>query len=199
VPILAAVTLLSSDHGKRSAAIFAATLAAVMLMVGVLTLFLLGAAQSSGQKSGSLASAILQTAFGLAFLGMSAMQWRAKPGPDPERPAWMRAMDKAGFGVAVVLGVSLTNYALLEKGSGTILKSGLPASDQVAGLVFFIAVAISTVVAPLVVLLLRPVWADRQLGRLKTWLTRHNRVIVMIVFGLMGLLFTAEGLLSLLG
>jgi len=196
VPILVAVTLLMSDHGRRSAAIFGATLAVVMLVVGVLTLFLLGKAGSSSQQSGSTGSAVLQTVFGLAFLGMAFVQWRAKPSDKP--PAWMRAMDKAGFSVAVVLGVSLTNYALLTQGSTEILKSGLPASQEVAGLVFFVVVAISTVVVPLIVYLVRPEWAGRQLGRLKAWLTRHNRVIIIIVFGLMGLLFTVEGLVHLL-
>jgi Sap, sulfolipid-1-addressing protein len=199
VPIIVAVTLLATDHGRRSAAIFGATLALVMAVVGVLTIFLLGQAGSSSQQSGSTASAALQTLFGVAFLAMFALQWRAKPSREARQPGWMKAMDKAGFTVAVVLGVTLTNYALLGSGSTKILESGLPAAEEVAGLVFFIVLAISTVVVPLVIYLVRPVWAGKQLSRLKDWLTLHNRALLMGVFGLMGLLFTAEGLINLLG
>ena len=56
----------------------------------------------------------------------------------------------------------------------------------------------STVIAPLVLYLVRPVWAREQLGRLQVWLTRHNGIILMIVFGLMGALFTAQGVVNLL-
>ena len=107
-------------------------------------------------------------------------------------------MGKAGFGVAVVLGVSLTNYALLTVAATTILKSDSSTTTQVAGLAFFILIAISTVVCPLVVYLVRPQWATRQLGRLKDWLTLHNRVVITLVLALMGVLFTALGLTHLL-
>jgi hypothetical protein len=33
---------------------------------------------------------------------------------------------------------------------------------------------------------------------MKVWLTKHSRVILMVVFGLMGLLFAAQGLALLL-
>lgn len=198
VPILVAVTLLTADHGKRDTAVFAVTLTVVMLIVGVLTIFFLGQAGSSSQRSGSTASAALQTLFGLAFLTMALIQWRAKPSEESKQPRWMTLMDKGGFGVAVVLGVSLTNYALLTTGSTTILKSGLPTNQQVAGLVFFIVVAVSTVVAPLIVLLVRHAWAERQLGRLRHWLTVHDRVLIIVVFGAMGALFTFQGVSGLL-
>ena len=198
VPIIVAVTLLMADHGRRSVAIFAATLALVMALVGGLTVFFLGAAHSSSQTSASNASAALQTLFGVVFLILAVLQWRAKPGGQGKPPGWMRMMDKAGFGVAVVLGVSLTNYALLTVAATTILKSGASTKTEAAGLVFFIVVAISSVVCPLVVYLVRPRWATRQLGRLKDWLTVHNRVVITLVFALMGVLFTALGLTHLL-
>lgn len=198
VPIIVAVTLLMADHGRRSAAIFAATLALVMALVGGLTVFFLGAAESSSQTSASNASAVLQTAFGVVFLTLAVLQWRAKPSGEGKPPGWMKLMDKAGFGVAVVLGVSLTNYALLTVAATNILKSESSTTTQVAGLAFFIVVAVSTVVCPLVVYLVRPEWATRQLCRLKDWLTAHDRVVITLVFALMGVLFAALGLTHLL-
>jgi hypothetical protein len=196
VPIIAVVTLLSSDHGKRNASAFIASVFAVMLTVGVLTIFVLGA--KSSQSSATTGQAAAQTLFGLIFLALFALQWRAKPSATDEAPGWMRMIDKAGMVAAVVMALALTNYALLAAGAGKIRAAGVGTTQQAEALAFFVLLAVSTVVAPLVLYLVRPVWASEQLGRLKVWLTKHNRVILMIVFGLMGALFTAQGMVNLL-
>ena len=50
MPIIAAVTLLMTDHGRRNTATFLAALIVIMLADGLLTLFLLGS-QSSGSQN----------------------------------------------------------------------------------------------------------------------------------------------------
>jgi len=195
VPIIASVTLLSTSHGKRNAAYFIATVIFVMLAVGSLTIFVLGNANSSSAGTGGAA---VQAAFGLIFLAVAVQQWRTKP-VEGKDPGWMKALDKAGLVAGVALGVSLTNYALLTTGVGKIVESGLSASVQSAALVFFTVIATSTIVLPLIIYLVRPVWAKDKLGRLRDWLMLHNRVILIVVFGLMGLLFTVQGVSALLG
>jgi hypothetical protein len=195
VPVIAAVTLLASEHGKRNAAVFLGTLVAVMLAVGVLTIFLIGRSSSSQQSAGN-GMAALQLLFGIVFLVTFVVQWRNKQ-PDGD-PGWLKMMDKAGFIVGVVLGLALTNYALLTAGTTAIRKSGLSATNEALALIFFIVLSVSTVIAPLVIYLVSPAWAEDRLGHLKAWLTKHSRAILMVVFGLMGLLFTALGLSHLL-
>ncbi len=196
IPIIAVVTLLSTDHGRRNGFAFLLSLLVVMLSVGVLTIFVLGS--KSSQSSATTGQAAAQTLFGVIFLALFALQWRAKPSAGDEPPGWMRMIDKAGIVAAVVMALALTNYALLSAGDGTIRTSGVGTSEQAAALAFFVLLGVSTVIVPLVVYLVRPVWARRELGRLKVWLTRHNRIILMIVFGLMGVLFTAQGVANLL-
>ncbi len=196
VPIVAVVTLLSGDHGRRNAFTFLAAMVVVMLTLGVLTIFVLGS--ESARSSATTAQAAAQTLFGLVFLALFVAQWRARPRRTEEPPGWMRLIDKAGLGAAVVLAFALTNYALLSAGAGEIRTSGASAPEQATALAFFIAVAVSTVATPLVLYLVRPVWAREQLGRLQDWLTRYDRVILMIVFGVMGVLFTAQGAAGLL-
>ena len=195
VPIIAAVTLLASDHCKRNAAVFLGSLVTVMLAVGVLTIFLIGKSSSS-QQSASNGMAALQLLFGIVFLVTFVVQWRNKQ-PDGD-PGWLKMMDKAGFIVGVVLGLALTNYALLTAGTTAIRKSGLSVTNEAVALVFFVVLSASTVIAPLVIYLVSPAWAEDKLGRLKVWLTRHSRVILMVVFGLMGLIFTMLGLYHLM-
>jgi threonine/homoserine/homoserine lactone efflux protein len=196
VPIIAVVTLLSTDHGRRNAFAFVVSLLVVMLTVAGLTIFVLGS--TSSQSSASTGQAAAQTLFGVVFLVLFAAQWRAKPSATDETPGWMRLIDTAGLVAAVVLALALTNSALLAAGAGSIRTAGVGTSQEAQALAFFVVLAVSTVIAPLVAYLLRPVWAREQLGRLKVWLTRHNRVILMIVFGLMGALFTAQGVVNLL-
>ena len=195
VPIIAVVTLLSADHGKRNAFAFLVSLLVVMCTVAVLTIFVLGSKSSQSSATGQAAA---QTLFGVIFLGLFARQWRAKPADADEPPGWMRLIDKAGLAAAIVMAIALTNYALLSAGADIIRKSAVGTSEEATALAFFVLLAVSTVVAPLVLYLLRPVWARKQLGRLQGWLTRHNRVILMIVFGFMGALFTAQGVVNLL-
>ena len=196
VPIIAVVTLLSTDHGRRNAFAFLVSLVVVMVTVAGLTIFVLGS--TSSQISATTGQAVAQTLFGVVFLVLFAAQWRAQPAATDEPPGWMRLIDKAGLVAAVVMALALTNYALLTAGADIIRKAGVGTSQEAQALAFFVVLAVSTVIAPLVAYLLRPVWARAQLGRLKVWLTRHNRVILMIVFGLMGALFTAQGVVNLL-
>jgi hypothetical protein len=196
VPIIAAVTLLMTDNGRRNTAAFLSALILVMVADGLVTLYLVGQ-KSSGTSSA--AHAWVQIVFGIVFLALFVLQWRAKPPADGEEPGWMKMMNKAGFGAAVVLGLALTNYALLSAGVSTIRNSGVSSSQQLAALAFFVVVAVSTVAATLILFIAFPRWAETALVRLKVWLTKHSRVILLAVFGLMGLLFVVEGVLALLG
>jgi len=65
MPIIAVVALLSTDHSKRNASAFLASLVAVMLTVGVLTIFVL--ASKSSQSSATTTQAAVQTPAGLFF------------------------------------------------------------------------------------------------------------------------------------
>ena len=191
---MACVTLLSTAHGKRNALYFIATMWLIMLGVGSVLIFIAGSSASSSTSTGG---AGVQAAFGLIFLAIAVQQWRTRP-EEGKDPRWMKALDKAGLVAGVTLGVSLTNYALLTTAVGAIVKSGLSASVQFSALVFFTIIATCTIILPLIIYLVRPVWARDKLGRLRDWLMLHNRVILIVVFGLMGLLFTVQGVIGLL-
>jgi hypothetical protein len=195
VPIIACVTLLSTPHGKRNALYFIATVVILMLAIGSAVIFIVGQSSSSSTSTGGAA---VTTAFGIIFLAVAVQQWRTKP-VEGKDPGWMKALDKAGLVAGVVLGISLTNYALLTSGMQKIVKSGLSSSVQTTALVVFTLIATSTIILPLIIYLVRPVWAKRVLGGFRDWLMKHNRVILIVVFGLMGTLFTVQGVIGLLG
>jgi len=194
VPVMASVTLLTTAHGKRNALYFITSMWVIMLAVGTATIIIAG---NSGSSSTSTGGAAIEVAFGVIFLAVAVQQWWTKP-VEGKDPGWMKALDKTGLVAGVTLAVSLTNYALLTTGVDDIARSGLSTSAQIGALVFFVAIATSTVVLPLIMYLVRPVWARTQLGRLRDWLMKHSRVILITVFALMGVLFVTEGINGLL-
>jgi len=110
----------------------------------------------------------------------------------------MKTMNKAGFGAAVVPGLAPTNKALPSAGTSTIRRATLSTTAELEALALLIRVSVSTGAATLILFLARPRWAEVRLARLKIWLTRHSRAILLAVFGLMRALFSAQGLAALL-
>jgi hypothetical protein len=198
VPIVAVITLLVADHGRRNAAAFLASLVAVMAADGLVTIYFLGDASSSSQNTSTAVHGAVQLALGLAFLALFVVQWRSRPRFAGETPAWMKMLDKAGFGAALGMGVALTNYALLSSGMATIVAAGLPTADEVAALAFFVALSVSTVVVPLVLCVVFPRWASGWLARFKVWLIPRSRTILLVVFGAIGALSVVQGAITLL-
>ncbi len=76
VPIIGVIAMLSTDKPLRSGGLYVATMIFVVAGIGVLSLLVLnqalGAAGSSGSSGG------LQVLFGMLFLSLAFMQWRAQ-------------------------------------------------------------------------------------------------------------------------
>jgi hypothetical protein len=195
VPVMAVVALLGSKHPKRNAFTYLAVMALIMVVVAVIDVYLV----KNVSRSQSDGSGGFQLLVGLIFLGVFVMTWRQHPSPDgsPVEPKWMRTVDRISFFGAATLGVALVNYGLLSAAMSGIIKSGASRSEATTALVVYIVIALSTVIAPIVLYLVAPVRSRSVLDRLRAWLLRHSRVILMCVFGIMGGLFTAQGMVAL--
>jgi hypothetical protein len=78
-----------------------------------------------------------------------------------------------------------------------ILGAGVPRSEAFAALTLFIAVACSIPVALVVVSIVARDRAAALMQRVKTWLTLHERPILICLFAVIGTLYTVKGLLAL--
>ena len=199
VPVGAAIVLLASKHGKRNTLIFTLSMAAVLAGVGTWMLEFAGAAGSSNSSSASASASIFTLLIGLAFLAVFVQQWRRTPGTPGEQPGWMRSVEKLGILAPLVMAVALTNYALLSAAVTGILKADVSTAQGYSALGLFVLVAIMSALIPLLLTLVSPRWAGKQLGRLSAWLAFHDRALLMWVFGLMGAVFAVQGLVGLLG
>ncbi len=198
VPIIGVIAMLSTDKPLRNGAMYVTTMVIVVAGIGVLSLVVLnktlGAAGSSGSSGG------LQVLFGLAFLSIAFVQWRAKPvrGSTSSEPGWMKMMDKGGPFVAVVLGLALVNYALVAGAMSDILKARLSVASGLAAIAVFTVLSLSTEWGPYVAFVVDRPRSEQFMGRVRTTLIAHNRVILVWVFTAMGVLYVAKGLIPLL-
>jgi len=198
VPIIGVIAMLSTDRPLRNGGLYVATMVVVVAGIGVLSLLVLnkelGVAGSSGSSGG------LQVLFGLLFLGLGLMQWRAKPTPGApvKEPSWMKMMDKGGPFVAVTLGIALVNYALVGGATSDILKANVSVADGLAAIAIFTALALSTEWGPYVAFVFDRPRSEQFMVRVRRSLIAHNRVILLWVFAAMGVLYVVKGLVALL-
>jgi hypothetical protein len=59
-------------------------------------------------------------------------------------------------------------------------------------------ISLCTIVAPIVYFLIAPQRSEHVLARMRAWLVKHNRAILLWVFGIMGGLFLTEGVVAIL-
>jgi putative Mn2+ efflux pump MntP len=198
VPIGAAIVLLAARHGKRNAFIFTLSMAAVLYGIGSWMLEVPSADGNSTSSTASNGSAIFTLLIGVAFLAVFLQQWRRDPGTPGEQPGWMKSVEKLGIVAPLVMAVALTNYALLSAAVTDILKADVSTTQAFAALGLFVVLAIMSALMPLLLTIISPRWASKQLGRLSAWLAFHDRALLMWVFGIMGGVFAVQGIVQLL-
>jgi hypothetical protein len=196
VPIIALIALLGTEHPKRNGAVYVLTMLGVFTLVAVIDLVLF-APSSSGESASSTSAGSLTLLFGLVFLFVAFRQWREQPPPPREQPDWMKRFDKIGVLGSMVTGVALVNYALVSSATTAVIKTGASSSEAATAMVVYVILATITLTLPYLLYLLMPKLSMRVLVPFKGWLTLHSRIILIVVFGAMGLLFTVEGIVGL--
>jgi len=196
VPIIALIALLGTKHPKRNGAVYVLTMLGVFTLVAVIDLALL-APSSDGSSASSSSTGGLTLFFGLIFLFVAIRQWRTPSPPPGEQPSWMKRLDTIGVFGSMVTGVALVNYALVSSATTGVIKSGATSSEAATAMVVYVILATITLTVPYLLYLLMPRQSMRLLVPFKGWLTLHSRVILIVVFGLMGTLFTVEGIVGL--
>jgi len=181
----------------RNALAFLGGVASVYLVVGALTLLFFSQILSDLSAGTVIIDAILVLA-GLFLLALAARSFFIAPDPDAPPPGWMRRITTISTGQAFLFGVILAcsiRYLLIFlSGVALIDETGVtPAQGTIALLVlitltlFFQIILVSLYVS-------NARRARVQLSALMEWLTRHNRVIMTILFLVLGVIFLVKGL-----
>jgi hypothetical protein len=199
VPITAALIMPGTRRPAANALAYVATLVIVMSLFGAAVLLLLhGGARAKG-GSVDLVVHIAWLLVGLGFLSAFAVMALRRPAASGQahEPRWMRKIESLGPVGAVVVGLLLVNYEMEAPALMDVLGAGLPRGEAFAALAVFVALACSLPV----VLAVASIAARRRVApameRAKAWLAVHDRPILLVLFGSIGLLYAIKGLFAL--
>ena len=154
----------------------------------------------SGGGSAEDYIAVAWLLIGLGFLAAFAILALRRPSPEraEKEPRWMALIERMGPAGAAVVGILLVNYEMQAPALADIVHARVSLVEAFVALAVFIAIAASTPSVPLIVSIAAPDRVTGAIGPVKTWLTVHHRPILLVVFGVVGALYTGKGLLAVL-
>ena len=193
VPVIAAVLLISSEHGRAKSVAFVLAWCTSLAVIGAIVLLLADTADASDAGEPAAWVNVVLLVLGLALLAAALKTWRGRPEPGQEAPTpgWMRTVDdftiaKAGAAGLALSGLNPKNVALTVAAAAEIAAVGLPPDQQVAVLLAFVLLASIGVLTPLTVSLALGAGSRALLDNLKGWMARNNAVIMTVLFVLIG-------------
>ncbi len=202
IQIVITILLLSSASGKRTALAWIAGMTAVRLVQGVVfgSILSVGTAttdESSGTSSMIVATILLVVAVLLIVSGIR--QLLTDVDPDAPPPKWLTATEVMGPAKGFALGAGLLVIGVKSWvfTLGAIALIGQADLGRGSSVLTFLAFVVLTEIVHLVALAMVLVAPDRSevaLAAASGWLSRHNRVIVIVVSFVFGLWFLVKAL-----
>jgi hypothetical protein len=199
VPIIAAIVMRSTRRPGVNGAVYAGTLVVLTLLFGTVALLLFHGLATSGSHSVRLAIRSVRLLVGIGFLIAFALMWARKAGPDApgHEAGWMKRIHTLGPGGAAVVGALLVNYELETPVLLDILGAGTSRGRALIDVVIFSAIACSVPVVVIIISTIARRHVTVPIEKARLWLTLHERPILLLVFGIIGTLYTVRGLIAL--
>jgi hypothetical protein len=203
--IILALFLLRGEGGVRKALAFAAGAMTVRVVQGVLFGFVFSeATDASGEGGSDLITSTLLLVLGVLVLINAVKKWRKEEDPDAPPPKWMETLGGLSaiqaFGMGTVLMVlSIKQWVFTLSAIAVIEQGELSRAGSVMTYLFFVVVAQSLVLAPILVSAVAPTQAARMLDAIQGWLERNNRAVVIAASSIFGVWFLWMGIAGLIG
>jgi len=207
VQIIIDILLLKSPRqGSLKALAYVGGMTTIRLLQGLIFGLLFNnspdsSSQTSGGKSPIVATLLL--VLGIFLLITAFKQWRKEDDPDGPPPKWLAMIDSLtplkafgiGFGL-LLIGAKFWVFTLSAIGIISQAKLGQPSST--VAFLLFVLLAETLILLPLFIRIIIPEQSQSLLEEVSVWLNRYNRIIVMIVSLVFGLLFLYQGASGLL-
>jgi hypothetical protein len=203
--IIMVLFLLRSKGGLLKAAAFAAGAILVRLVQGMLFGYVFGkSAEASGDSGSSVFVSTLLLVVGILMLITAFKQWRKEDDPDAPPPKWMATISQLSavkaFGIgALLVAIAAKQWVFILSALGVIGRAQLSQGETVIAFLVYVLAAESLVLTPIVVYAVAPTQSAKTLDAAQGWLGRHNRVIVIAISLIFGLLFLWKGITGLIG
>ena len=199
VPIVAVILMLTTPKGRANGLAFALGWVVGLSAAATIVLVVTGGSDQSGSATADSVN-WAQLAIGVLFLAMAGRQWRKRPrdGEAPELPGWMATVDHVGPGKALGLGILLSglnpkNLALAAAAGAALAQAGLDVGGDVVGVAVFVVLGSVTVAGLALFAAIAPRAAAAPLSSIKTFMSTHNAVIMMVILLVFGAKLVGEG------
>ncbi len=192
IPIIAVILMLGTPKARSNGSAFAIGWIVGLTAAATIVLVVTGGS-STPDSSAATSVNWVQLAIGVLFLAMAAKQWRSRPrdGEEPTMPTWMAKVDEVSpvkaLGLGVLLsGVNPKNLALAAAAGAAIAQAGLDVEGDAVGIAVFVVLGSVTVVGSVLFYLVAPRAAQGPLSSIKTFMSGHNAVIMMVILLVLG-------------
>jgi threonine/homoserine/homoserine lactone efflux protein len=193
VPIIVAVLIVGSDSGRAKGLVFVLAWCSGLAVVGAIVLLFAGVSDAGDGGEPATWLSVVLLCLGLALVAAAVKQWKGRPseGEETPTPGWMRAIGNFTLVKAAGAGFALTalnpkNVLLVVGAAVEIAGFGLPAGQEIAVLGVFVLVASAGVLTPLILSLALGERSRELLDGMRTWMGRHNAVIMAALLLLIG-------------
>jgi hypothetical protein len=202
--IIMVLFLLRSEGGLLKAAAFGAGAIIVRLAQGILFGYVFNkAAEASGDTGSSVIVSTLLLVIGVLMLITAFKQWRKEDDPDAP-PKWIAAISGLStvkaFGIgALLVAIAAKQWVFTLSAIGIIGQAKMSQAENIVAFLVYVLAAESLVLAPIIVYTVAPTRSANSLDAAQGWLEHHNRVIVIAISLIFGLLFLWKGIAGLVG
>jgi len=204
IPVIAVILMLTTSRGRVTGVAFMLGWIVGLTAATVIVLLLAKDADEAGSTSADGAH-IATLVVGLLFLALAVKQWRSRPQGDatPELPKWMAGID--GFSTpkcfalgALLSGANPKNLAMAVSAGVALAETGSSSGQTALGVAIFLIIGSLSVAGPVIGSLIAPARMAPVLAQAKVWLGDHNSTIMIVLFSVLGMTKTGDGLASIL-
>ena len=206
VPIIAIILMLVTPKAKTNGTAFAAGFVLGLAVICVVAVALAGGSNYSSSSGPTKTVSTIKLVLGLLLLFAAFRQWRArpKPGEEPKMPKWLASIDQFTPARSLGIGAALStinpkNLAMSLAAGLSIAQAGLSTGQEAGTILIYVALAGSTILAPLIVYLAMGRRATEILGDWRTWLADNNATVMSVLLLVFAVVLIGQGISGLSG
>jgi len=191
VAVMVLLSVMMRKHARRNSLLFLLGFTLVLIALGVVGIFVFRAGGSGGK---SKVDGYIDLVLGVLCLAAIPLTLRRKKKQGKtETEKDLKAPRAFLLGAGSML-VNTSTIVCFLAGAHEISAAKLSVSDDLFALALLIAITLLTLLIPIAVYFAVPTKAERVLGSLNAWLSRHSKVIGAAVLLLFGAYLLAKGL-----
>lgn len=190
--IIVAVMFASSPAGVKKSLPYAVGFFVALATVATLVLVASNAvADAAPDSEGSQGRIWLKFILGLVFFVLAVTAYRKRPreGEEPKPPKLLAALDKMSigkvFGLGVIFGIMPKDLAFSLTAGTDVGAVNVPFAAQLTATVVYGLIGMVGVLAPSLVVMLRPAQAKRILSDTRAYLTANQSTIMILLYSFM--------------